>query len=361
MQRADNFNAGPSALPLPVLERVQAELLNFRDTGMSVMELSHRSKPYEAIHYEAMDRLRRLMGLSDAYDILFVQGGASTQFAMLPMNFLQQGLQAGYALTGSWSEKAAKEAKRYGNIRVDHDVLDGGYTAIPTEFDPTIVDNSTYVHITTNNTIYGTQWRKVPERGAIRRLVADMSSDILSQPFPFDQFDMVYAGAQKNLGPSGVTVIAVRKDWLAEANEDVPTMLSYKTHAKAGSLYNTPPTFAVYVMNLVLEWIETQGGLEALGEQNRKKAGLIYDVIDEYEMYHGHAETDARSLMNVTFRLPDDELSKQFLDEAVERGFVGVKGHRSVGGCRVSLYNAVPIETAARFAEFMHDFARRRR
>lgn len=358
MHRANNFNAGPSALPQEVLERVQAELLDFQGTGMSVMELSHRSKTYEAIHFQAMDRLRRLFGLSADYEILFLQGGASTQFSMLPMNFLGNGEQAGYVLTGSWSEKAVAEAKRFGHIAVADEAKQSGYTTIPSHFETAIVQGSAYVHLTTNNTIYGTQWHELPETKGVPRLVADMSSDILSRTFPINEFDLVYAGAQKNLGPSGVTVVIVRKNWLSEAKHDVPTMLSYQTHADKSSLYNTPPTFAIYMMNLVLEWIEDQGGLSALEDKNRQKAALIYDAIDEFDIYQGHATKSARSNMNVTFRLGTDELSKTFLQGVEEKGFVGVKGHRSVGGCRVSLYNAVPLESASRFADFMREFAR---
>ncbi|GLG01174.1 phosphoserine aminotransferase [Alicyclobacillus hesperidum subsp. aegles] len=357
MKRADNFNAGPAALPLPVLERIQAELPNYSGTGMSVMEFSHRSAEYEAIHNDAQTRLRRLLGIPDGYQVLFLQGGASLQFAMLPMNFLKPGEKALYVLTGSWSQKAADEAGRYGELLIDDWAKQGGYRDIPTSIagdDPSL----RYVHITSNNTIYGTQWRALPKTTA--PLVADMSSDILSRPVRVEDFALIYAGAQKNIGPSGVTVVIVRDDFLQTANSDVPTVLKYSTHAQANSLYNTPPTFAIYVMSCVLQWVEETGGLAGIVERNQKKAAAVYDVIDTHpNLYLGHAEKRARSEMNVTFRLPSDELTKSFLAEAAERGFVGVKGYRTVGGVRVSLYNAVPVEAALRFAEFMQDFARR--
>lgn len=360
MKRADNFNAGPAALPLPVLERMQRELLDYRGTGMSVMELSHRSAAYEAIQQEAEVRLRRLLGLSDAYRVLFLQGGASLQFSMLPMNFLSPEGGAAYILTGSWAEKACEEAVRFGPVKTDTQAKVGGYRDVPQTMDEALVSGVSYVHMTTNNTLFGTQWYDFPDIDA--PLVADMSSDILARPIPVEKFAMIYAGAQKNLGPSGLTVVIVRDDFLATAKTDVPTMLRYQTHANASSLYNTPPTFAIYVMALVLEWLEEQGGLTAMAKRNREKASLIYQVMDEYpELFQGHAVERARSDMNVTFRLADDVRSKTFLDDAALAGFVGVKGHRSVGGCRVSLYNAVPVESAARFADFMRDFARQHR
>ncbi|MFB5191629.1 3-phosphoserine/phosphohydroxythreonine transaminase [Alicyclobacillus fastidiosus] len=360
MKRIDNFNAGPSALPLSVLERVREELVDYQGTGMSVMEMSHRSAAYEAIHDAAEAKLRRLLNVPDDFRVLFLQGGASLQFAMLPMNFLGREETALYVLTGAWSEKAAQEAVRFGRVVVDDQAKDEGYTDVPTQLKrPEDVDLR-YVHVTSNNTIYGTQWRELPT--ADSPLVIDMSSDILSRPVDWTNVGLVYAGAQKNLGPSGVTVVLVRDSFLAGANGDVPTMLGYPTHAKQRSLYNTPPTFAIYIMGLVLDWIEEQGGVEGIAARNREKAGLLYRVIDDHpDFYLGHAKERARSDMNVTFRLSDDELSARFLAEAAKREFVGVKGHRSVGGCRVSLYNAISVESAARFATFMDDFVRAHR
>ncbi|GMA61867.1 3-phosphoserine/phosphohydroxythreonine transaminase [Alicyclobacillus fastidiosus] len=360
MKRIDNFNAGPSALPLSVLERVREELVDYQGTGMSVMEMSHRSAAYEAIHDAAEAKLRRLLNVPDDFRVLFLQGGASLQFAMLPMNFLGPDETALYVLTGVWSEKAAQEAVRFGHVVVDDQAKAEGYTDVPTQvMRPADVDLR-YVHVTSNNTIYGTQWRELPVTDS--PLVIDMSSDILSRPVDWTNVGVAYAGAQKNLGPSGVTVVFVRDSFLARANGDVPTMLGYPTHVKQRSLYNTPPTFAIYIMGLVLDWIEEQGGVEGIAARNREKAGLLYRVIDEYpDFYLGHAKERARSDVNVTFRLRDDELSARFLAEATKRDFVGVKGHRSVGGCRVSLYNAVSVESATRFATFMEDFVRAHR
>jgi len=357
VRRVDNFNPGPAALPLEVLEQVREELIDFRGAGMSVMEMSHRSKEYEAIHNEAQARLRRLLGIPDDYRVLFLQGGASLQFAMIPMNFLRAGDRALYVLTGAWSEKARDEAVRFGEIAVNDWATKGGYRDIP-EAIPEDDGSFRYVHITSNNTIYGTQWPALPKTAS--PLVADMSSDILSRPIEVSDFALIYAGAQKNLGPSGVTVVIAKDAFLAEANSDLPAMLRYSTHVKSNSLYNTPPTFAIYVMERVLAWVEEMGGLAAVAERNRRKAALVYEAIDGYpHLYLGHAEKRARSQMNLTFRLASEELERAFLSEAAEKGFVGLKGHRSVGGCRVSLYNAVPVEAAERLAHFMDDFARR--
>lgn len=357
MKRVDNFNAGPAALPLPVLERIQAELPSYQDTGMSVMEFSHRSKAYEGIHNSAEARLRRLLGIPSNYRVLFLQGGASLQFAMLPMNFLTQDQRAHYVLTGSWSEKAATEARRYGKVTEDAWAKADGYVDIPSAIEVNDDGALRYVHITTNNTIYGTQWKRTPQLGV--PLVADMSSDILSRPIQVGDFALLYAGAQKNVGPSGVTVIVAHEDFLETANADVPTMLSYGTHVKASSLYNTPPTFAIYVMDCVLGWLEETGGVAGAEARNREKADALYRVIDAYpDLYLGHAAKRARSDMNVTFRLRDEDVTKAFLEEAATHEFIGVKGYRTVGGVRVSLYNAVPVEAAHRFAAFMEKFAR---
>ncbi|WP_206916443.1 3-phosphoserine/phosphohydroxythreonine transaminase [Alicyclobacillus suci] len=359
MRRIDNFNAGPSALPLPVLERVREELLDYQGTGMSVMEMSHRSREYEAIHDAAEAKLRKLLQVPDDFRVLFLQGGASLQFSMVPMNFLNTDETALYVLTGSWSEKAVKEAQRFGHVAVDDQAKQTGYTDIPAQIQMPAAPVR-YVHLTSNNTIYGTQWQTLP--AVDPPLVVDMSSDILSRPVDFNHIAVAYAGAQKNLGPSGVTVVIARDAFLDSANREVPTMLSYPVHAKQRSLYNTPPTFAIYMMGLVLDWIEENGGVAGMAERNREKANLLYRVIDEYpDLFQGHAKVGARSDMNVTFRLRDEALTAEFLEQAKAREFVGVKGHRSVGGCRVSLYNAVSVESAARFATFMEDFARAHR
>ncbi|AKU27248.1 3-phosphoserine/phosphohydroxythreonine transaminase [Geobacillus stearothermophilus] len=358
MKRAYNFNAGPSALPLPVLERAQKELLNFQNTGMSVMELSHRSKEYEAVHNAAKERLKRLLNVPDGYDVLFLQGGASLQFSMVPMNLLTEGKIGCYVLTGAWSEKALKEAQKIGLTTVVASSKEANYTYIPPLDDVKWPKNAAYVHITSNNTIFGTQWKEFPDTPV--DLVADMSSDILSRPFDVSKFALIYAGAQKNLGPSGVTVVILRNDLLERIPDGLPTMLDYRTHQKSNSLYNTPPTFAIYMLSLVLEWVEEQGGVAAMEERNRQKAAVLYEAIDESGgFYKPHAEKGSRSLMNVTFTLPNEELTKTFLAEAKERGFVGLGGHRSVGGCRASIYNAVPLEACEALASFMNDFRRR--
>jgi phosphoserine aminotransferase len=358
MKRAYNFNAGPSALPLPVLERAQAELLNFRNTGMSVMELSHRSREYDVVHNSAKERLKRLMNIPDTHDVLFLQGGASLQFSMVPMNFLSEGKIGNYVLTGSWSEKALKEAKKVGPTHIAASSKEANYTHIPKFEDIQLSENAAYLHITSNNTIFGTQWREFPNIQV--DLVADMSSDILSREINVEQFALIYAGAQKNLGPSGVTVVIIRNDLLERIPDNLPTMLDYRTYSQSNSLYNTPPTFAIYMLSLVLEWVEEEGGVKAIEARNQKKAAIVYEAIDASNgFYAPHAEKESRSLMNVTFTLPNEELTKKFLAEANEKGFVGLAGHRSVGGCRASIYNAVPLEACEALAAFMEDFRRR--
>lgn len=356
IKRAHNFNAGPSALPLSVLQKAQEELVDFRGNGMSVMELSHRSAAFEEVHNQAIATLKSLLSIPDDYEVLFLQGGASLQFSMVPMNFLQQDKRAAYVMTGSWSEKAIEEAKLFGQPYEAASTKGEKYRRIPTvdelRYDPT----DAYVHITSNNTIYGTQWNEFPDTGDVP-LVADMSSDIFSKPFDVSKFALIYAGAQKNLGPSGVTVVIVRKDIIEKANKNIPTMLRYSTYAKNNSLYNTPPTFGIYMLGEVLNWVKEIGGLEQIAKLNQEKAALIYDVIDASQgFYVGHAELNSRSLMNITFRLSDEELEKKFLAEAKKEGFVGVNGHRSVGGCRASTYNAVPYESCKAFSEFMVQF-----
>lgn len=348
-----NFNAGPSALPTVVLERAQAQLLDFEGNGMSIMEMSHRGKVYEAVHNAAIERMRKIYNIPEDYEVIFMQGGASLQFSMIPMNFLNEGETAGYVMSGSWSQKALKEAKMQGATYEVASSKDNQFKNIPMDWN--VEDNTRYIHMTSNNTIYGTQFKDIPEVNV--PLIADMSSDIMSKPVDVSKFAMIYAGAQKNLGPSGVTVVIVKKDFLETAKEENPTVLQYKTHADSNSLYHTPPTFGIYMLGEVLKWIEEQGGLEAVDRQNEMKAGLIYDVIDASEgFYYGHADKDSRSLMNITFRVADEALEKQFLAEAAEAGFVGLNGHRSVGGCRASAYNAVPVAACEALATFMKEF-----
>lgn len=355
-QRAYNFNAGPSALPLEVLEKAQQQLVNFRDSGMSIMEMSHRSAIFDEVHNEAIALLKKLYAIPENYEILFLQGGASLQFTMIPMNFLQADQKASYVLSGSWSEKAFKEAKLFGTPVEAASTKENQYRNIPALADIQFNEEDAYVHITSNNTIYGTQWKEFPETGNVP-LVADMSSDILSKPVDVSKFGLIYAGAQKNLGPSGVTVVIIRKDLLEKANKNIPTMLKYSTHADSNSLYNTPPTFGIYMLGEVLKWVESKGGVAEIAKHNELKAKVIYDAIDNSNgFYTGHATPESRSLMNITFRVADEELEKQFLVEAKAAGFVGLNGHRSVGGCRASTYNAVPLEACEALRDFMVDF-----
>lgn len=359
MNRAYNFNPGPAALPLPVLEAVQAEFVNFKGTGMSIVEMSHRGKDYEAVHNHAKEMLYKLMSIPSNYEVLFLQGGASLQFAMVPLNFLAPGKTANYILTGSWSEKALKEAEKLGGTFVGGSSEDRNYSYIPELGRLQIDPDHAYVHITSNNTIFGTQWHEFPDTKGVP-LVADMSSDILSRPIDINKFALIYAGAQKNLGPAGVTVVIIRRDLMEQANDKIPTMLKYTTHANANSLYNTPPTFAIYLLAKVLDWVGQLGGVEAVLAQNKAKAKLLYDAIDESGgFYVGHAEPGSRSLMNVTFTLADKELEAKFLEEAKAKGFVGIGGHRSVGGCRASIYNAVPMEACEALRDFMKEFRSR--
>ncbi|PIC65543.1 3-phosphoserine/phosphohydroxythreonine aminotransferase [Sporosarcina sp. P13] len=351
-----NFNAGPSALPREVLEKAQSELVDFKESGMSIMEMSHRSATYEEVHNQAITRLRSLFSIPENYEVLFLQGGASLQFAMVPMNFLAEGKKASYIMSGAWSDKALKEGKTIGEVYEAASTKETNYNRVPSAEEIQFDEHDAYVHITSNNTIFGTQFQEFPETGNVP-LIADMSSDILSRPLDVSKFGMIYAGAQKNLGPSGVTVAIIRKDLLENANSSIPAILKYSTHASNNSLYNTPPSFGIYMLGEVLGWMEQQGGLEKIAKKNEEKANLIYDVIDNSNgFYTGHAEKNSRSRMNITFRVADEQLEKQFLQEAKEAGFVGLNGHRSVGGCRASAYNAVPYAACQALQQFMLDF-----
>ncbi len=357
-QATYNFNPGPAILPRSVLEQAQRELLDYAGTGISILETSHRSGEYEAINAEAEARMKRLLGLGDDYRVLFLQGGASLQFAMVPLNFLPPGATADYILTGVWGEKASAEAALIGNVHIAGSTREERYCRVPRPDELAFSAAPAYVHLTSNNTIHGTQWRAWPDVGD-RPLVADMSSDILSRPIPAERFALIYAGAQKNLGPAGVTTVIARAAWLEGAPKTIPIILRYATHAKNDSLYNTPPVFAVYLLNLTLGWIADNGGPAALEARNREKAALLYDAIDASGgFYRGHAAPDSRSLMNVTFRLPSEDLEKTFIGAATRRGFVGLAGHRSVGGVRASIYNAMGIEGCTALAEFMREFVR---
>ncbi len=354
--RVFNFNPGPSTLPLDVLKRAQNELLDFKGTGMSILEISHRSPEYDEVHNSAIANAKALMGLDDSYKILFVGGGASSQFAHIPINFLKKGETAAYVDTGTWSTKAIKEAGLFGNVHLAGSSKDDSYTFIPSADDLDLPSNTAYLHITTNNTIKGTQYYYIPETGEIP-LIADMSSDILSKQLDFSKFSMIYAGAQKNLGPSGVTMIAIRASMLDKINDDVPTMFDYRTHASKNSLFNTPPVFPIYIVKLVFDWIQEQGGLAAVEEVNRKKKDTVYGLIDQYpDFFRGPVKTESRSWMNVALRLPSEELEQKLIAETKAAGFIGLKGHRSVGGVRVSIYNAMTLEGVEKVTDFMTDF-----
>ncbi len=355
-ERVFNFNPGPAALPLPVLEEAQSELLNFKGTGMSVLEISHRSKEYEAINAEAEALIKELLGVPDNYRVLFLQGGASTQFAAVPMNLVPQGATADYILTGAWAEKAYQEAGKFISTHVAASTKELNYTRIPDSDEIKLSESPAYVHLCSNNTIYGTQFQSFPDFGAVP-VVADMSSDILSRRFDASKFALIYAGAQKNLGPAGVTVVIIRNDLLEKIPASIPTMLRYDIHAKNDSLYNTPPAFAVYMVNLVLRWLKNSGGLEVMEKHNAEKGGLIYNAIDNSGgFYRGHAGKESRSLMNITFRLPSEDLEKEFASAATKEGMVGLKGHRSVGGIRASVYNAMSLDGCQALAQFMAAF-----
>ena len=355
--RIYNFSAGPAVLPLPVLEEVQQNLLALPGVGMSVLEISHRSKAFDEIILGADADIRTLAGISDDYQVLFLQGGASLQFSMAPMNLLPAGGKADYIITGSWAQKAMKEAQRIGTVNVAATTEPENFNRIPRQEELKLDPEAAYVHFTTNNTIHGTEWKYDPEVGSVP-LVADSSSDILSRPINVDRYALIYAGAQKNLAPAGVTLVIIRKDLLERSPKTLHTMLNYNTHAKERSLYNTPPVFAIYVMRLVLKWLLDQGGLEEIKRRNEEKAKVLYDLIDSTRFYRGHAQPDSRSLMNVTFRLPSEDLEKQFVSEATKSGLDGLKGHRSVGGIRASIYNAFPKDGVETLAAFMKEFER---
>lgn len=357
MARVYNFNAGPAGLPLPPLERAQREMLDFEGTGMSILEHSHRGKAYESVHDEAISLLRSLLSIPDDYDVLFLQGGASQQFAVIPMNLLPAGKSADYIITGGWSEKALEEANRIGKARVAATTVDNKqYRRIPKQEELDLDANAAYVHLTSNNTLFGTQWKTFPKVQA--PLVADMSSDILGKKIEVKDFALIYAGAQKNLGPSGVTVVIVKKDVVASARKDIPVIFRYETHAKANSLYNTPPTMAIYLMRNVLSYL-ADIGLEKIEAHNEKKAGVLYGVLDELsDYYKAPVDKDSRSTMNVVFRLPTEELEKKFVADAAKENMVGLAGHRSTGGIRASLYNAVTLEAVEKLVDFMRRFRR---
>ncbi|OPX38876.1 MAG: phosphoserine transaminase [Desulfobacteraceae bacterium 4484_190.2] len=357
-KRIHNFNAGPAALPLPVLEEIQAELLDFKGSGMSILEVSHRSKWFDDVINEAVEMTKNLLNLGEDFHVLFIQGGASLQFCMIPMNLSLEGKPLDFIDTGTWSTKAIKEAKIQGkDVRVIASSEDKGFSYIPKDFK--VDEDAAYLHFTSNNTIKGTQWAKFPESGNVP-LFCDMSSDIMSRPFDAKPFGLIYAGAQKNIGPAGTAMVIIRKDMLERVPDNIPTMLKYTTFSEKNSMFNTPACLVIYTTNLVLKWLqENIGGLEEMEKVNKEKAALIYDFIDQSDFYHGTAAKDSRSLMNVTFRLPNEDLEKRFVAQALEEGLGGLKGHRSVGGCRASIYNATDIWAVKDLVAFMAEFEKK--
>lgn len=355
-ERVFNFSAGPAVLPVKVLEQAQRDLVNYPGAGMSVLEMSHRSAPFDKIIKEAEEDLRYLLAIPSNYRVLFLQGGASLQFTMVPMNLLTKDRTADYIITGTWGQLALKEAKKFGPARVAASTEDSNFNRIPAQEELRFDPQAAYVHFTSNNTIHGTEWAVEPEIGDTP-LVCDASSDFVSRPLEIRKYGLIYAGAQKNAGPAGVTLVIVRDDLLAQVPSNLPPLLDYRLLAEKESLYNTPPCFAIYIAGLVFKWLRNDvGGLQRIREKNEEKAQLLYDAIDATDFYRGHAEVSSRSRMNATFRLPSEELEKKFAKEATALGLDGLTGHRSVGGIRASIYNAFPREGVVRLVEFMREF-----
>lgn len=356
MSRVYNFSAGPSMLPESVLKKAAAEMLDYEGSGQSVMEMSHRSKTFQKIIDDAEALLREVMNIPDNYKVLFLQGGASTQFAMMPLNLMNKSGKADFVLTGQWATKAYKEAARYGDANVVASSKDKTFSYIPKLDKSTFTPDADYFHICVNNTIYGTKWHDLPETGNVP-LIGDISSCILSEPIDVTKFGMLYAGAQKNMAPAGVTIVIIREDLIGNARDICPTMLNYQTHSEKGSMFNTPPCWCIYIAKLVLEWIKNDiGGLENMKKINEKKAKILYDFLDSSKMFHGTVVPEDRSLMNVPFVTGNDELDAKFVAAATEAGFVNIKGHRSVGGMRASIYNAMPVEGVEKLVEFMKKY-----
>jgi phosphoserine aminotransferase len=357
-QRLHNFSAGPAILPLPVLEEAQRDLVSLPGVGMSILEISHRSKTFETILARTEQDLRTLGNVPPNYKVLFLQGGASLQFSMVPLNLLTPGTTADYIVTGGWAQKAVKEAQRVGTVNIAASTEKDNFSRLPRPDEITLTPNAAYVHITTNNTLFGTEWPSEPGVGSAP-LVADTSSDMFSRPIDVARYGLIYAGAQKNLGPSGVTLVIVREDLLARSSKSLHTMLSYAVHAENGSMYNTPPCFGIYLIGLVMKWALSQGGLDAIAKRNERKAAKLYAEIDRSGFYRGTAEKASRSRMNITFRLPSEELESRFVKESSAAGLDGLKGHRSVGGMRASIYNAFPEEGIDALVQFMQEFEKK--
>lgn len=347
-----NFYAGPAILPKEVLKKTQDELLDFANTGLSVMETSHRSKEFLAVVNQAKERIKQILNISDDYTVLFLQGGASLQFAMIPMNFMQN-KKADYIHTGRWAQMAIKEGKLFGDVHIAGSSEDKNFSYIPKQLD--LSDDAQYVHLTSNETINGIQWNKFPETNDAP-LIADMSSDIMSKKIDVNQFGLIYAGAQKNIGTSGVTLVIIRNDLLEKGDQSVTSMLKYKAHAEKESLYNTPSVIGLYIINEVMAWILNNGGIDGIEKRNNEKARILYDYIDSTEFYYGLVDKEDRSKMNVVMRIKNNDLEEQFVKEAKEQGLIGLKGHRSLGGLRASIYNAMPVEGVKALVEFMKEF-----
>ncbi len=355
MARVYNFSAGPAVLPEVVLEKAAAELLDYKGSGMSVMEMSHRGKEFKGIAETAEATLRDIMGIPENYKVLFLQGGASLQFAMVPINLMTKNKKADYVNTGQWTKKAISEAKKVGEVNVVGDSATDNFTYVP-ELDPaTFTKDADYFYIVTNNTIYGTKYAELPDTGDVP-LVADMSSNILSEPIDVSKFGVIFAGAQKNIGPAGVTIVIIREDLIGNAPEGIPTLLDYKTHSDADSMYNTPPCYSMYMAGLVFEWIKENGGLEAMKERNEKKANFLYDYIDNSKLFSSPVKKENRSLMNIPFVTGNDDLDAKFIAGAAKKGLKTLKGHRTVGGMRASIYNAMPIAGVEALVAFMKEF-----
>ncbi len=359
MNRKLNFYAGPSTLPVEVLEEMKKHIDDYHGNGYSIIEASHRGKVYDKLHKEAVSLLKELMGIPENYSVLFLGGGATLQFAMVPYNLLLKGKTADIVDSGAWASKAIKDAKKIGSVKIVFDGSADNYSSLPDPASLKPSSDSAYLHITSNETIGGLQWKDWPETGDVP-LVADMSSDILSRPVPTEKFGLIYAGAQKNLGPAGATIVIVRDDLIERAPAELPAYLSYKTHADKEGLYNTPPVFSIWGIKLVLEWVKRMGGAEAMAKRAEKKSGMLYDAIEgSGGFYRCPVDAKNRSTMNVVFRLPSEELEKKFISEAEAAGMLGLKGHRSVGGCRASIYNSLPEEMVASLVDFMKEFARK--
>ncbi|OKY75252.1 MAG: phosphoserine transaminase [Desulfobulbaceae bacterium DB1] len=353
-ERIYNFSPGPATLPYEVLQQASLDIVNYNNKGIGLIELSHRGKEFMAVTDEAESLVRELLDIPGNYKILFLQGGASTQFAMVPMNLLGPGKKGSYLNTGVWAKKAIKEANIVASAHVAYSSEDAKYDHVPSDGDYTVAPDAEYLYFVSNNTIYGTQFQSMPKSD--KMLVCDMSSDIMSRPFDMTPFGLVFAGAQKNIGPAGATLVIVREDLLGRVQESVPTMFRYKTHADNGSMFNTPPCFAIYIIGLVCKWLKKIGGIQAIEKINREKAAILYDAIDGTDFYRGHARKDSRSLMNVTFNLPTPELEAKFIQEGAKRGLDGLKGHRSIGGIRASIYNAFPKQGVEDLVAFMKEF-----